>query len=107
MNPYRKFTAFFSQHWPLALVIALAAFVYLHSDKFAEFLYGGLRLGVVVLVAFLIISLVFHETIRPYMNSGDFVADFRTALSPERRFYTTLAVIAFIVYIAADCFTHA
>ena len=99
--------AFVKEHYPLALVIAAvgALFIYGQFDKFSEFAYGTLRLGVVVLVAFGVIDLVFKSTIRPYIHSGLLVTDFNS-LPGEKRLYVALGVIGLIIYTALQCYVH-
>jgi lysozyme family protein len=100
------FLAFITEHWPLVAGIVAIGALYLFVSSFAELSYGALRLGIVVLVGFLVVHLVFKSTLRPYINTGALTKDFE-ALNAKDKVWVTLGVIAFILFIATECFTHA
>ena len=100
----KSYLAFAWEHLPLVIVTILVAWGFLNMDKFAEFGYGVLRLGVVILAAFALIHFVFKSTIRGYILEGGFKADFDA--SPHK-LWIALGVIALIVWTATECFIHA
>jgi hypothetical protein len=95
---------FLLEHLPIMVAILLSGAVFLHMDKFAEFGYSVLRLISVVFTAFVVIHLVFKSTIRPYILEGKFSDDFR---SSQYKLQISLATIAFVIWVAMECFVHA
>ena len=95
------------EHLALLLGILLAFLLYHFIDKGAELAYGAMRLGIIIAVAFAAITLVFKSTLRPYIHGGDFADDFNRALTKPQRVWATLGMVAFILFIATECLTHA
>jgi len=96
-----------AEHFKLAVfVVVLGAFYLGMGDHFAELVYGALRLGAVMLAAFAVISLVFKQTVWPYIASGGFMKDFE-ALDAARKVWAALGVIVAVLWVATECFVHA
>lgn len=97
--------AFTVDHWPLAVValVALAAFIFL--PRFQELAYGLLRVALVALFIALIIYVWFKDTIREYLSSGAFVAEFR-ALEARHRVAVTITILVVISWIVVECIVH-
>ena len=107
MNPIQSIISYLREHLALLLSIGLAFLLYHFIDQGAELAYGSMRLGIIVAVAFAAINLVFKSTLRPYIHGGDFADDFNRALTKPQRVWATLGMVAFILFIATECLTHA
>ena len=107
MNPIQSIISYLREHLALLLSIGLAFLLYHFINQGAELAYGAMRLGIIVAVAFAAINLVFKSTLRPYIHGGDFADDFNRALTKPQRVWATLGMVAFILFIATECLTHA
>lgn len=97
---------FVKEHLSLALAAGALMVAFLYAGThFSELLYGALRLAVVVLVAFIAMSVVFKGTLRPYVQSGKFMTDFE-ALDPKHKAWITVGVLSVIFFVSALCFVH-
>jgi hypothetical protein len=68
--------AFIQEHWQIVAVGVVAVALFFIVPKFQEFAYGLLRIAIAVFFIALLIFVWFRDTIREYLTSGAFVAEF-------------------------------
>lgn len=103
MNQLKAFGSFLREHFPIIIFGVLLGVAFLFSEKFAEFIYGALRLTVALFAAVTLLNIVFKGTVRPYLNDGSFMADFK-GLPPEQKVFLSVAIIGLLVWASVRCF---
>jgi hydrogenase-4 membrane subunit HyfE len=100
-----SFLAFVKDHWAILAVglVGLAAFFIV--PQFKELSYGLMRAAITVLFIALLVYTWFRHTLREYLVSGAFVAEFR-ALEAKHRVAVTVTVLVLISWIVVECIVH-
>ena len=104
-NPLRLLWRFFLDHWSILLFGVMAAVAFLHSEKFAEFLYALLRFVIVVVASMTLRDMWFKKTIRPYITSEGFADDF-ASLDAAHKVWISVIIMVSLLAVAAACFIH-
>lgn len=97
--------SYIADHIWIFLLGLLAAVAFFYVEKFSEFLYALVRFVVVVAASMALRDLWFRKTIRPYINSLGFAADFNT-LPAVHKIWISVVIMVALLAVAATCFVH-
>jgi hypothetical protein len=97
--------AFIQDHWQIAVVAIVALVLFFVLPHFKELAYGLLRVAVAVFLIALVVYTWTRNTVREYIASGAFVAEFR-ALEAKHRVAVTVTLLVVIAWVVVECLVH-